>query len=113
MIDRGDGVYVVRALAAPPEVALTVTVGGRPVGAARWRASVVADERPIKIYVKSDLRRMESHAQACGVKRYGGHGPGAEGLDRGQDRRRARAPAALDGMPAVGRCGRRRWPRAA
>ena len=71
VIDRGDGVYVVRALAAPPEVALTVTVGGRPVGAARWRASVVADERPIKIYVKSDGRRMESHAQAYGVKRYG------------------------------------------
>ena len=76
VIDRGDGVYVVRALAAPPEVALTVTVGGRAVGAARfgaarWRASVVADERPIKIYVKSDGRRMESHAQAYGVKRYG------------------------------------------
>ena len=71
VIDRGDGVYVVRARAAPPEVALTVTVGGRPVGAARWRATVVADERPIKIYVKSDGRRMESHAQAYGVKRYG------------------------------------------
>ena len=56
VIDRGDGVYVVRARAAPPEVELTVTVGGRPVAAPQWRASVVADERPISIYVKSDLR---------------------------------------------------------
>ena len=68
VIDRGDGVYVVRARVVPPEVELTVTVGGR--AAPQWRATVVADERPISLYVKSDLRRMASCTKFS-VKRYG------------------------------------------
>jgi len=46
VVDRGDGVYVIRVLAGAPEVALTVTVTGEPVADTPWRARVVAAPRP-------------------------------------------------------------------
>ena len=65
VIDRGDGVYVVRARAAPPEVG---DRDRRRPRRAQWRATVVADERPISLYVKSDLRLSLCQFS---VKRYG------------------------------------------
>ena len=47
---------------------MTVTVGGR-LAAPQWRATVVADERPISLYVKSDLRSFPCVNYS--VKRYG------------------------------------------